>query len=106
MSISHEPLEAISGIKAVFKLKGDKATVPEMYLGGGISEVENSNGTKCWTMSSEKYVKAAVANIDEKLSESGLRLPSKCSTPFSSDYHPSTDTTPELDSDGLTFYQE
>jgi len=46
LSISHEPLIAISGIKSVFKLKGDKATVPEMYLGGRISEVENSNGTK------------------------------------------------------------
>ena len=50
LSISHQPLEATNGIKSVFKLKGDKATVPEMYLGGGISEVENSNGTKCWTM--------------------------------------------------------
>ena len=67
LSISHQPLEAINGIKSVFKLKGDKATVPEMHLGGGISEVENSNGTKCWTMSSEKYVKAAVSNIEEKL---------------------------------------
>ena len=47
LSISHQPLEAINSIKAVFKLKGDKATVPEMCLGGGISEVENSNGTKC-----------------------------------------------------------
>lgn len=47
LSISHEPLEAISSIKTVFKLKGDKAAVPEMHLEGGISEVENSNGTKC-----------------------------------------------------------
>jgi len=57
-------------------------------------------------MSSEKYVKSAVTNIEEKLAKSGLQLPSKCSTPFSSGYHLSEDVTPELDSEGLTFYQE
>jgi len=106
LSISHEPSKAIEGIKSTFKLKGDKATVPEMYLGGSISEVENANGRKCWTMSSEKYVKSAVANIEEKLAKSGQRLPSKCSTPFQSGYHPSEDVTPELNGDGLTFFQE
>ena len=71
-----------------------------------MSEVENSNGTKCWKMSSEKHVKSAVANIEDKLAESGLRLPSKFSAPFSSGYDPSEDVTPELDSERLTFYQE
>ena len=36
ISISTNPMDAIDGIKAVFRLKGDKAEVPEMYLGGGI----------------------------------------------------------------------
>ena len=60
-----------------------------MCLGGGTSEV-----------------KSAVANIEDKLADSGLRLPSKRSASFSSGYHPGEDATPELDSDGLTFYQE
>ena len=77
-----------------------------MCLGGEISEVENSNGTKCWTMSSEKHAKSAVANVESKLAESGLRLPSKCTAPFPSGYHPSENITPELDSEGLTFCQE
>ena len=47
-----------------------------------MSEVDNQNGTKCWTMSSEKCAKAAVANVEEKLPESGMRLPSKCSSSF------------------------
>ena len=33
LAISATPMETIEGIKAVFKLKGDKAEVPDMYLG-------------------------------------------------------------------------
>ena len=50
-------------------------------------------------MSSKKHVKSAIANVEAKLAESGLRLPSKCSAPFSSGHHLSEDVTPELDSD-------
>ena len=82
LSMSHDLFKAIDGIISAFYHKWDKATVVKMCLGGVMSEVKNSNGTKCWTMSSEKHVKAAVANIEEKLAESGLRLPSKCSSPF------------------------
>ena len=51
-------------------------------------------------------MKVAVANIEEKLAKLGLQLPSKYSTPLSSDYHSSTDTTPGLDSNGLSFYHK
>ena len=106
ISISTNPMDAIDGIKAVFRLKGDKAEVPEMYLGGGIQEVVNNSGRRCWTLSSEKYVKTAVLNLEETLAKKGKRLPSKCKTPLVSGYHPSEDTSPELDSDGLRYYQE
>lgn len=75
LSVSHKPLEAIDVIRAVFKLKGDKAEVPEIFLGGGIVEVENTNSAKFWSMSLDNYVKSAVANIESKLSELGIRLP-------------------------------
>ena len=55
-----------------FKQKGDKAIAPKIYLRGGISEIENSNSTKYWIMSAEKYVKEAVANIEEKLVKSEM----------------------------------
>ena len=72
IAISHTPGNVIEGIQAVFKLKGDKAEVPEMYLGGGVKQVENSLGTKCWTLSSEKYIKTAIVNVEEKLMKSKL----------------------------------
>mmetsp|Transcript_5914 Transcript_5914/g.9072 ORF Transcript_5914/g.9072 Transcript_5914/m.9072 type:complete len:94 (-) Transcript_5914:1228-1509(-) len=47
ISINMKPRVAIDGIEAVFKLRNDTAEVPEMYLGGGLSYVENASGTKC-----------------------------------------------------------
>lgn len=106
LCVSHQPKRAIEGIKATFKLKGDKAEVPDMYLGGQIAQVETTNGSKCWTLSSEKYLKTAISNVEENLNKSSLRLPSKCATPFVSGYLPSKDTSKELNADGTRYFQE
>lgn len=106
LSISHNPMDAIEGIQTVFKLKGDKAEIPDMYLGAGLAKVETASGTHCWTISSEKYLKTAITNVEAKLAQSGLRLPSKCKTPFISGYHPASDVSKELDSAGLQYFQE
>ena len=106
ISISEHPMRVVDGIKSVFKLKGDKAEVPDMYLGGSIARATTAAETECWTLSSEKYVKTAVANVEEVLAKSGLRLPSKCNTPFVTGYHPQEDTTKELDAEGTRYYQE
>ena len=58
LAISATPMKTIEGIKAVFKLKGDKSEVPDMYLGALIQKVETTDGTECWMVSAEKYVKA------------------------------------------------
>ena len=106
ISISTKPMDAIEGIKAVFKLKGDKAEVPESYLGGTIRKVKTDLDNECWTLSSEKYIKTAVANVEEKLAKSNQKLPTKCITPVASGYHPSEDTSNELNAEGLNYYQE
>ena len=54
------PMKTIEVVKAVFKFKGEKAEVPDMYLGSSIYKVETADGTECWMMSIEKYVKADV----------------------------------------------
>ena len=53
-------MKNIEGIKEVFKFKGEKAEVPDMYLCALIQKVETADGTECWTISAEKYVKAAL----------------------------------------------
>ena len=37
-----------------------------MYLGTTIQTTDNTDGTTCWTMSSEKYIKAVVENVELK----------------------------------------
>ena len=64
------------------------------------------DGDWCWTMSAEKYVSAAVKNVEESLAKKSLRLPTKCYTPLSPDYKPELDISAELRSDGFQYYQE
>jgi hypothetical protein len=92
MVISEITSRTIEGIQNVFKLKGDAAAPPDMYLGVTLEMKTNSQGTKCWIMSPEKYVDASVKNVEEKLAKDGVRLPNgrrllgKCITPFSCNY--------------------
>ena len=41
MSISHDPMKGINGIKRRFTLKGDKAEKPDIYLGSELSKLVN-----------------------------------------------------------------
>ena len=59
-----------------------------------------------WTMSSQKYVKAAIDNMEEVLAKTDQRSPTKCGTRLKSGYQPELDTSPELKQDGLQRYQE
>ena len=47
LAISATPMKTIEVIKAVFKFKGDKAEVPDMYLGASIHKVETADGMDC-----------------------------------------------------------
>ena len=105
LAISDIPMRTMNGIRSVFKLKDDKAEVPDMYLGASLFQVETETGTKCWSMSLENYVKPATENLKSKLGKSDMHLP-KCRTPMSTSYHPSEDVTKELNVEGVQFYQE
>ena len=66
LAILATPMKNIEGIKSVFKLKGDKAELPDMYIGASMQKVETADGKKCWMMSAEKYIKASVENFDQR----------------------------------------
>ena len=63
LAISDIPMRTMDDIRSVFKLKDDKAEVPDVYLGATLSQVETETGTKCWSVSSDNYVKAAIENL-------------------------------------------
>jgi Reverse transcriptase (RNA-dependent DNA polymerase) len=70
LSISHDPEATMKGIQGTFKLKDDKIEKPTMYLGAQISQ-KVIKGVECWTMSSEKYIRAAITNVKAKLDKTG-----------------------------------
>jgi hypothetical protein len=106
LCISHDPMKSMKQIQHDFKLKDDKMAPPDVYLGATIAKMTLDDGTTCWTMSPEQYVKSAVANVEEDLAKQGRRLPPKCVTPFSSNYAPWLETSPELKADGVQRFQE
>ena len=57
-------------------------------------------------MLSEKYLDAAIKNVEEELVKYELKFPTICGTPLSSNYHPYEYTTPELDVSGVQYFQE
>lgn len=105
LEISTDARSVMLEIAVKFKLKKDKIESPRVYLGGRLSN-KSLNGKDVWTMSSVDYVKAIVKNLEVRLSKKGIRLPSRATTPMTSDYIPELDGTSELNPDDITMYQE
>ena len=105
LEIYNMPMRKMDGIRSIITLKDDKAEAPYVYLVSMLSQVETEIGTKCWLMPSEKYVKAAIDNLESKLRKSDMHLP-KCCTPMSTSYQPSEDVIKELNLEGVQFYLE
>ena len=57
-------------------------------------------------MSSVDYVKAIIKNFEVRMVKEVMSLPRQAETPMSSDCTPELDSTTELESDGITMYQE
>ena len=105
LPISADATKVLQGIQAVFKFKDDKIVRPEVYLGAQLDTM-TTDGFDGWTMLSQKYVKAAIDNVEEVLGRTNQRLPTKCGTPLKSRHWPELDTSQELKHDGLQRYQE
>ena len=106
LSISHCPDVTMDGIKARFTFKDNKVEEPTDYLGAQLSKMKDEFGNEFWTMSSSKYCKADITNVEERLALSGKRLPTKCKTPMVTKYAPEMDVTAKLKADGIQYFQE
>ena len=105
LSVSLNDTSILKSIQVNFKLKDNKIEPPSYYLGAVLRQMD-IDGKTGWYLSSEKYVKSAVENVEQILQKGGQKLPSKCKTPLSSSYRPELDTSPELKESGLQRYQE
>lgn len=90
-------------------LKEGSVKEPDIYLGADIKKyyIEGSDDpSKCrWAMSSESYVKRAIAEVEIELKKVGSRLPTKVKTPMSSNYRPELDLSDELNVERQNYYQ-
>ena len=55
LAISDHPDKVLGSVQTKFKLKEDKMEPPEVYLGAGMTQMDNDDGDLCWAMSSDKY---------------------------------------------------
>jgi hypothetical protein len=95
------------GSAAWNKIKDVKDSYPVQLAEHAVENaLEREPAFRCWTMSPEKHVKAAIENVEKKL---GGELPfskGQCPTPMRTDCHPAEDTSAELDAEGLGDCQE
>jgi hypothetical protein len=92
--ISHDPKKVMDYLDSCYTMKAGSVKEPDEYLGAQIRK-HNLDGKEVWAMSSDLYVKRAIADVEMELSHIGQTLRNKVSTPLSSGYRPEFDT-PEL----------
>ena len=105
--ISVDAKGLLKEIQKDFKFKKNKIKLPSMYLRARL-ELKTLNDQSVWTICSKDYVKLAVSNIEGQLQSKHIR-PKKALTPMISDHLPELpelDTSPELSSENVTFFQE
>ena len=87
-----------------FELKEESIGPPSIYLGGKMRKVTLNNGVEAWSFSSSQYVQAAVDNVEDYLKARNQKLPARASAPFTSNYRPEVDTSPELGPAEASYY--
>ena len=107
LSVSLNATSILNSIQVNFKLKDNKIEPQSDYLGAVLGQM-HIDGKASWNryLSSEKYMKSAVENVEQIMQNGSQKLPSKCKTPLSSSNRPELDTSPELKESGLQCQQE
>ena len=108
--VSHASGEVMIAIGKQFEIKNNEYGPPTTYLGAGISQVQINNGSMCWSMESQKYVKAAVKTIQNLLLEDGRELTkgrgSRHHGPLPPSYRPELDETPMCDEEAASRFRQ
>lgn len=107
--VDHDPKTVMTYLASRYTLKPGSVGEPTTYLGAQISKfyIEGADNPEKprWAMSSEKYVKQAVADVETELGKIDQRLPTKVTTPLSQGYRPELDQSPELDARRGQYFQ-
>ena len=109
LAISQRCQPILDHFKSKYTLKAGSVKEPDSYLGADILkyhlEGDGDYAKVRWAMSSDTYVKRAVAEVERELATVEQKLRPKTKTPLAAGYRPELDITPELDARRLNYYQ-
>jgi len=75
LCVSHQPKKMMEQIKQLYRLKDDSIGPPTRYLGANVGKFQLKSRLECWSVSARDYVKSAVQNMEQVLSQDPI--PSK-----------------------------
>jgi hypothetical protein len=107
--VSHEPMKIMEAIKQDYRLKDDLVEEPTRYLGADIGRFQFADepDKPRWSMSADRYVREAIANVETELQLADRQLPTGKSTktPLKSGYRPELDFSPVLNDTDANYFQ-
>lgn len=110
LCLSESPQNVMEYLSKCYTLKEGSVQPPDNYLGAEVRkwnlECTDDPSKVRWGMSSDKYVRRAVADVETELAklEPPQMLKPKAVVPISTKYRPELDTTPELDGRRASYY--
>ena len=106
--ISHDPHVVMVGLTHAYTLKEGSVAKPKTYLGADIAEHVFQDavdpGTTRWSMSSDTYIRRALVDVEQHLTDIGQAL-NKQRTPTAAGYRPELDSSPLLNEKLTNYYQ-
>ncbi len=99
LCIHDNPDIVLKVLDKYFPLKPDSVGAPDIYLGAKLKLMQLENGVWAWGISPSKYVREAVKNCKDFVSEhlpTQYRLPKLAPNPFPTKYELGIDVSPEL----------
>ena len=107
--VDHDPKSVMDYLASRYTLKPGSMKEPDTYLGAQVCKfyIDGAPDPEKprWAMSSEKYVKQAVSDVEQELSHVDRCLPTRVATPLSQGYRPELDQSRELDAKRGQYYQ-
>jgi hypothetical protein len=104
--VSHDPKKVMDYLEKSYTLKAGSVRLPNDYLGAQVTKYSLApNGRECWAMSSDLYIKWAIADVEKELAQIDRALKTKAPTPLSTGYRPELDTSDELDPKRANYFQ-
>ena len=106
LCVSHMPEEFMTKFGTVYDLRSS-VEEPTIYLGANVVKHQLPNGTTCWGMSADTYIKNALENVNKLLFDDGRELRTsqrRGRIPIPTGYRPELDQSDLLDKDMISRY--